>query len=376
MGRIDRYILSQLVGAFGLFALILVSIYWLNRAISIFGRLIADGHGAALFLQIIALSLPYVVSLVLPVALFAASVWVTNRLTGESERVVMEAAGASGLRLARAYLVFGLIGAVLVGALTNWLVPASRAQLAVKRAEVSQDVAAMLIAPGEFIHPAPGVTLFIGAATPAGALENLFLYEDQGEGRSRTYTAQKALIVQRTGQPVLLMFDGLMQALEGTDRRLTTVSFDDLAYDLGPLVAEREIRTTPLREVGSVTLFRADPAIQAATGRTPAEMHAELHRRLSQSLAPVLYALLGFAALMVGRFSRFGSWRQIVLAVLGAVALSTIASRAEDTVGDAPGLWPLLYVQAVAGLCLIGFLLLIAARPGLLPRWPGRGAAP
>ena len=39
MSRFDRYLLSQLVALFGFFALILVSVYWVNRAVGLFDRL-------------------------------------------------------------------------------------------------------------------------------------------------------------------------------------------------------------------------------------------------------------------------------------------------------------------------------------------------
>ncbi|HBG99689.1 MAG TPA: LPS export ABC transporter permease LptF, partial [Rhodobacteraceae bacterium] len=264
MTRIDRYILSQLIGAFGLFAMILVSIYWLNRAVSIFGRLIADGQGAGIFLQIIALSLPYVVSLVLPVAVLAAALWVTNSLTAESERVVMEAAGAGGWRLTRAYLVFGTLVAVLLALLVHWLVPASRAALSAKSDEIARDVVARLVVPGEFLHPAPGVTLFIGSASPSGDIENLFLHESTAEG-TRSYTADRAMLVSDALSPVLLMFDGLVQTLDRTNGSLAVVGFRDLAYELAPLVSDRSGRVVPLREVNSWRLLRAGAALRGAT---------------------------------------------------------------------------------------------------------------
>ncbi len=35
MSKFDRYMLSQLMTLFGFFALILVSVYWINRAVSL-----------------------------------------------------------------------------------------------------------------------------------------------------------------------------------------------------------------------------------------------------------------------------------------------------------------------------------------------------
>ena len=44
--RFDRYLLSQFVIVFGFFSLILVSVYWVNRALVLFDKLISDGQTA------------------------------------------------------------------------------------------------------------------------------------------------------------------------------------------------------------------------------------------------------------------------------------------------------------------------------------------
>ena len=68
MARFDRYMLSQLMVLFGFFALVLVLVYWVNRAVTLFDQLIADGQSAPVFLEFSALSLPNVIAFVLPIA--------------------------------------------------------------------------------------------------------------------------------------------------------------------------------------------------------------------------------------------------------------------------------------------------------------------
>ena len=68
MSRFDRYVLSQLVVLFGFFALVLVSIYWINQAVRLFDRLIGDGQSAFVFLEFTVLTLANVIRMVLPVA--------------------------------------------------------------------------------------------------------------------------------------------------------------------------------------------------------------------------------------------------------------------------------------------------------------------
>ena len=134
MPRFDRYLLSQLLALFGFFSLLLVSVYWVNRAVGLFDQLIGDGQSALVFVEFSLLTLPNVIRLVLPVSSFAAAVYVANRLMGDSELVVMQATGFSSFRLARPVLWFGLIVMLMMSALTHALVPASRAALSERSA--------------------------------------------------------------------------------------------------------------------------------------------------------------------------------------------------------------------------------------------------
>ena len=101
MARFDRYLLSQFLLLFGFFALVLVSIFWINSAVRLFDQLIADGQSAGIVLQYTLLSLPRVIGMILPIAGFAGVVYVTNRLAGDSEMVVLRSSGISPWRLAR-----------------------------------------------------------------------------------------------------------------------------------------------------------------------------------------------------------------------------------------------------------------------------------
>ena len=81
--------LSQLMMLFGFFSLVLVMVYWVNRAVLLFNHLIGDGQSVGIFLELTMLSLPNVIKIMLPLSAFAAAVYVTNRLSSESELVVI-----------------------------------------------------------------------------------------------------------------------------------------------------------------------------------------------------------------------------------------------------------------------------------------------
>ena len=238
MPRFDRYLLSQLLAVFGFFALVMVAVYWVNRAVRLFDQLIGDGQSALVFLEFSMLTLPNVIRLVLPMAAFAASVYVANRLTQESELVVMQATGFSPFRMARPVLVFGVLVAGMMLILMHVLVPASRAALAERTAEISQNVTARFLTEGQFTHPAPGLTLYIREIAPSGELLDMFLADERDGDRRVTYSARKALFARTETGPKLLMFDGMAQTAEGAPARLSLTRFGDFTYDFSGLIGE------------------------------------------------------------------------------------------------------------------------------------------
>ena len=187
--RLDRYLLSQFMVLFGFFALVLVSIYWMNRAVLMFDRLIADGQSSLVVLEFTALTLPNVIRAVLPVAAFAATVATINRLTQDSEFVVMKALGVSPWRLSRAAVAMGLIVAVMSAILAHVLVPTANARLSDRQAEVASDMTAQFLIEGQFQYPVDGITIYIREISELGELADIFI-SDRRSGVNRvTYTA-------------------------------------------------------------------------------------------------------------------------------------------------------------------------------------------
>lgn len=362
MARFDRYLLSQLMVLFGFFALVLVSIYWINRAVKLFDTLIGDGQTAWVFAEFTALTLPGVIRLVLPVAGFAAAVYVTNRLSSESELTVMQATGFSPWRLARPVLVFGLIVAGMMSILTHALVPMSLAQLKEREIEISRNITAKLLTEGTFLHPSEGITFYIREITPEGALRDVFLSDRRRPGESLTYTAQEAYLVRDGNSAKLVMIDGLSQSHSHATGRLFSTHFDDFSYDISTLIGDEQIHRFQVDHASTAELIR-DPAGVAARAGTVLGLGAEeLHNRFAQPLLCLAAALIGFAALVTGTFSRFGVWRQITGAIFVLVMLKLIEGLVTGPVRADPALWPLIYAAPVLGLLAAAGLLAFGAR--------------
>ncbi len=363
VSRFDRYLLSQLLALFGFFSLVLVAVYWVNRAVGLFDELIGDGQSALVFVEFSLLTLPNVIRLVLPISAFAACVYAVNRLTQESELVVMQATGFSAFRLARPVLYFGVTVAVMELVLVHVLVPASQTRLAERSAEVSENITSRFLNEGRFMHPAKGVTLYIREITPLGELEDIFLSDERGTGERLIYTAERALLVRGETGPSLVMLDGVAQRLSRSDERLAVTRFSDFAMDLAGVVGSDRLRGLTLAELSTPQLLSADPALLEATRASPAAFLEEANSRFAMPLLALVAPLLGFSALMLGGYSRFGLLPQMALAVVLLIAMQTVATAASGVALGNAAAWPLVYLAPILGGLIATGLLWQAQRP-------------
>ena len=360
--------LSQFLVLFGFFALVLVSIVWINKAVSIFDKLIGDGQPAWVFLEFTALTLPSVIGVVLPIAAFAAAVYVIHRLSSESELTVMQAMGYSPLRLMRPVLVFGLIVALMMSVLAHLLIPNSMSQLRLREDEVSRNISAQLLSDGEFLHPAPGITFYIRDITPEGELRDVFLSDRRDPAQSTTYTSSRAYPVSGTDGTRLVMVSGLAQTVQQDGNRLFTTYFNDFSHDISNLISRGDVNLDRIAFASTLEMLSAPREVAERTGTSHGEVMSELHGRFTAALMCVVAALVGFCALLVGSFSRFGVWRQIGLAFGFLLGLKIVESTVVAPVLVDGALWPLLYLPPALGVVGSGLLLGLAMRPGLL-RW-------
>ncbi|SFB78720.1 LPS export ABC transporter permease LptF [Tropicimonas isoalkanivorans] len=368
MARFDRYFLQQLMWLFGFFALVLVSVYWINRAVVLFDQILADGQSAGVFVTLTLYTLPNVIRMVLPIAAFVAAVYVTNRLTTESELVVAQATGMSAWRMARPVVAFGLIASLLMALLVHFLVPMSRTQLADRTEEIEANVAARMLSEGQFLNPARGITFYIREITREGELVDVFLSDSRSDTTRTDYLAARAYLVQQESGPKLVMVDGSAQTYDLADRRLLVTAFENFTYDVGALMRSGGRDKRDVREYDTLTLFAPDAAALAATGADRADFLYEGHLRIAQPFNPLVAALIGFSALMVGGFSRFGVWRQIGLAVFLIIILQAVENQTADMARHDASAWPLVYLPTVLGAAAILFMLWVSGRPALLRR--------
>lgn len=354
--------LSQLMMLFGFFALVLVSVYWVNRAVVLFDRLIADGQPISTFIEFTVLSLPAVIKLILPIASFAAATYVTNRLSSESELVVMQSTGFSPWRLARPVLTFGLLVGAMMAALSLFLTPLSQTQLDQREREIAENATARLLTEGTFLQPTDGIVFYIREITAEGVLQDVFLSDQRSRDQNVTYTANEAYLVKADSGPKLIMVNGLAQIVSKTDQRLFTTNFADFTYDISDLMGTSGSSRKTLQRTSTLELLQSPAEIASLLNLDQGWVAAELHGRIVQIITCIIAALVGFATLLIGGFSRFGVWQNIVYAFGILIVLEALKNGVTDPVRKDADMWYLMYAPSAFGAALVYLMLLSQTR--------------
>ena len=190
MTLLFRYIFRIAATAFVMTLAVLTAVIWLSQALREFDLMTAKGQSVVIFLMITGLSVPALIAIIAPVALFIATIYTLNRLNGDSELVVMSAAGLSPTALARPFMALTLLGAALVAWMTIWAMPSSFRGVRDLVTKVRADFVSNVAREGQFTNLDQGIT-FHYRERAGDALLGIFMQDRRDPEKNIVYIAAK-----------------------------------------------------------------------------------------------------------------------------------------------------------------------------------------
>src|SRR5271156_6259019 len=125
MGSIGRYMFRATMGAFLITLVSLTVVIWFTQAMRDFDLITSQRQTLLVFVGITGLIIPLLVMMIAPIALVMASAHVINKLSSDSEIIVMNAAGISPWILLRPFLVAAVVVSVFLAVLAAYVSPRS-----------------------------------------------------------------------------------------------------------------------------------------------------------------------------------------------------------------------------------------------------------
>lgn len=355
MTGITRYLVKQIGVSLMLAAVGLTITIWLSQSLRFIDTIINHGLPFGVALWFLALMLPSLAALVLPIALFLSVIFVYYKLIIDSELVVLRATGLSHLALARPALIAGAVTMLACYGLTLYLLPASYRSFKDLQYTIRNNYAQVLLQTGVFTDLGSGLTVYVRARDSDGSLRGVLVHDTRDPQHPITYTAARGFLYGGATGPQIVMETGSYQEASGPTGAVSILNFDHAAMALSDLMSPTDERYRDAQEQFVDELLWPDPALPETERR---RLVAEGHQRLASPLYAIAFAAVAVAVLLASGSAPRGRWQRVALALgicAGLQVLSLLLlSLAARTSAAVPGMYALPLVVAAAAMIHLG----------------------
>jgi LPS export ABC transporter permease LptF len=284
-------------GPFFVIALGVATFVLILSALSKLGNIILSSHlDFLMYVRVLGYSLATIGGFVLPIAFLIASILTWNRLSTDSEYVVLRAAGLSLYRLLVPLLVVSVVACGATSLALMYGSPWGFQGLRHLFFEVARRQAHYHLRSQEFHDAFQGLVLYVERMRPElRQIEGVFI-ADTRTASPQVITARRGELVTRpeTLQVLLRLHDGVIHRYTSTDERYYVLRFGryDVRLELDTQLARRAKKTTRPRELFPVQL--QDEIIRRkTTGETYKRLVLFRHKMLALPFACIVFAGLG-----------------------------------------------------------------------------------
>ncbi len=304
MSRLDRYIFFTAATAFIGVTVVLTAMIWATQALRQLDLVTSQGQTILAFLAITSLTVPTLILVIAPAALFIATAYTLLKLNGDSEIVVMAAAGMSHWRVLRSMIILSILVSLLCAALSIDLVPASLRGFRDQVSRVRADVVSFVAQPGRFVNLSPGLVFHVRERANNGVMRGIFI-DDARDKEISTYIAERGQIVETPNGMFLVLEDGSVhRRTPGSTSIGSVVAFQRYAFALDGLTPGAQgSAIRPSERSFDYVLHPPSDDLYLLTNQA-GRFREEVHKRLSSGLYPFAFFAVAAAALARPRTTR------------------------------------------------------------------------
>ncbi len=293
MKVIESYILRRAAGIFTATLLWVLAIVWTTQVLLRIDIVTSNSQSTAAFFQIAFLILPSVIPIVIPFAVGIAVAQTLTTMNTDSELIVISAAGSSRTTVIRPMLILAVVASIICLLITSFVNPPARQKMRALVAESRAGLITTVIDEGAFQKVEDGLYIQIGKRLPDGRLGGIFVADSREPGTELIYYAKEGATVEVDGSQLLVMQNGMVHRKVGEN--ISVVRYTSYAFDLSEFTASNSgAPTLKPKDQDLVYLFNPDPN-DAYQKHHPQIYRAEIHRRFSEWLYPMVFALVGLA---------------------------------------------------------------------------------
>ncbi len=361
MSSLDKYILRQCLTPLALILVATTAIVWMTQTLQRVDILVEYGQGVGVFAFLSILIIPSLLAIIIPFALFGATVYALYRLHSDSEIAAMFAAGVSRRQIAGPILLITFFGALVTFYVNVDLMPRSYRILKQKIADIRADVASSVLRSGEFTSVIDGFTIYVNEVRPGNQFVGLLVSDHRDGEHPETYMAERAIIQETDTGSVLVLKRGNIQRVARYTGKVSIVRFEEWAINLAAFNDRPHELQLELTERYLGELFNPDMS-NAYDQANATKLIAEGHARISGPIYTFAYVLVGLYALIGGPYSRRGYFLRVSIAGSVIFVIRVSGFVAQGFVETSAAYWTLYAIPTVVVLTA-GILLFAPQMP-------------
>lgn len=294
MRILQRHIAGQFLATTGLAAAVLLFILLSGNLMRAF-ELLARGVPSGTILAFVAYLLPRLLTYTIPLAVLCGAVVMFSRLSADNEITAMRASGTSLWQILSPCLWITLVLSAACLILHTWVSPICHERADRLKHGAALTNAAAFLEPGRQVQ-LPGHVLYV-EEIDGDRLRHVQVYtlDDQGELREDIHARKGRLFEGEEGALTLLLQNAVIAqrgkaASGGGGERIQTPELK-LQINVDALTGQARLFRDP-DYLRLPDLFSAIDVLRER-GRDVTSLYVELHTRLSLSMAPVAFLLIG-----------------------------------------------------------------------------------
>ncbi len=355
MPRYARYLFKQYLIAFLIFTLMFGGMVYIVQSVQLLDKIDGRIDSLLYFFGLTLLLLPKLFVHVMPLSMLAALVSVKQRMINDNELVILSTSGQNRWQLAAPGLLLCLGVSVFLALMEFQMQPLTMQELREKRKEIADNLFINLIKPGTFSEIGKGLTIYVNSISDKGFYENIIIYDATKEDRSVVYIAESAEIVQNNNQPGMRLVNGkVLQDLQHDIKG--SLSFEEYVYQS---TLENKKPTEIRFKTDEMYLkdLLSPPNASQLAAQTLRKYEISGHKRIANTLTPLIIGLIVSACILTGIFGRTGNKRRVstcIIVTLGYYIIAMIfAGLAESKSGIITNIYtPPVFALIVACLYL------------------------
>jgi len=355
MKVVERYIMRR---AFVVFMAALVwtlAIVWTTQVLAKIDLVTDSGQSSMTFFEVAALILPSIIPIVVPFALVVAVAQTLSVMNSDSELAVVNAAGASRWTIVRPIMLLALAASVFSFAVDNGIDPYARQKNRALVAQSRADLLSLIIQEGTFRKIEDGLFLQIGERLPDNRLGGIFVADSREAGINLVYYAKTGSIVERGGEKVLMMNDGVIHRKTLTGD-LSVIRFTSYAFDMSAFMAAASEVTLMPKDQTTQYLLNPSPNDKNFQ-QSPNEYRAEINQRFSEWTYSMVFALIALAVAGDARSHREARVNPLITAIAISLFVRWLGFFAASKADEIPQYAYMVYgVPIVASAVAIWFI--------------------